>query len=116
MKLLYFIAACMVFITISASTYAQEPQTNATIKVGNCEIKIIPVANGRFGYEISKNKKLLIHQTTIPAMPGNNGFTTKTDAEKIARKVAEKINNGETLPSLSAIEVTDLVPLPKIKQ
>ena len=94
-----------------AKRYA--PQ-NDSIRVGAYVIKIIPAVHG-FGYDIYVDNKLFIHQTTIPAVAGNNGFATKDEAEKVARKMVEKMKNGESLPSLSAVEVDKLVPPPRVK-
>jgi hypothetical protein len=38
--------------------------------------------NHTFCYDVYADDRLLIHQTSIPAMPGNEGFKTKADARK----------------------------------
>jgi len=42
--------------------------------------------------------KLMIHQPTIPGVPGNEGFKTKEAAQKVVDLVLSKINKGEMPP------------------
>lgn len=67
-----------------------EEQRNA-----NTSYHIIDAPNGTFGYDVFVDGKLMIHQTSIPAMPGNDGFQTKDDASKVAEMVISKIRKGE---------------------
>ena len=86
---------------------------NDSIKIGKYLIKIIRSADGKYGYDIYIEQKLFIHQPAIPAMPGNSGFTTKDAAEKVAKKVVEKMQKGESLPTISIDEMKRLGVLPK---
>jgi hypothetical protein len=70
--------------------------------------QIIEAPNKKFGYDIYKNKQMLIHQPSIPAFPGNEGFQTKADAVKIAMLVIKKLKRGEMPPSVSRNELIAL--------
>lgn len=61
--------------------------------------------NNTWCYDIFKEKKLLIHQTSIPGIKGNEGFKRKSDAEKVAKLVIEKLKNGEMPPSVNEGEL-----------
>ena len=50
----------------------------------------------------------MIHQTSAPGLPGNEGFKTKTDAEKVAQLVIDKIEKGEMPPTISIDEIKKL--------
>jgi hypothetical protein len=41
-------------------------------------------------------------------MPGNEGFKTKADAEKVAKLVIDKIKRGEMPPTVSVEEMKKL--------
>jgi hypothetical protein len=69
---------------------------------------IIPTLNSTWCYDIFKNNKLFIHQTSIPGLPGNEGFKNKSDAEKVARLVIEKLRKGEMPPSVTKEELIKL--------
>ena len=84
-----------------------------SIKQGDYLIQIIAATKGTYGYDIYKSKKLFIHQPNIPAVPGNNGFATKSDAEKVARLVVDKMKKGETLPTITVDELKHLDVIPK---
>ena len=84
-----------------------------SIKQGDYLIQIIAATKSTYGYDIYKGKKLFIHQPTIPAIPGNNGFATKADAEKVAKLVVEKIKKEESLPTVTVDELKHLGVMPK---
>jgi hypothetical protein len=52
--------------------------------------------------------KLLIHQTTIPCLPGAEGFKFRPGAEKIAKLVIMKIQKGEMPPTVKIEELKKL--------
>src|SRR5580765_5059348 len=79
----------------------------------NLTYKTIPSAEKTWGYDIYNNRKLLIHQPSIPAMPGNSGFATKAATTKVAKKVIEKIKAGESPPTISIDEMKALGAIPK---
>ena len=94
-----------------AQTVSQDkpafPSSEA-FKNSNITSQLIPAANNSWGYDIYVDNKLMIHQPTVPAMPGNEGFKTKADAEKVAQLVISKIKNGEMPPSVSKEELQKL--------
>jgi hypothetical protein len=63
--------------------------------------KIIPSANNTFGYDILVYGRPLVHQPTIPGLSGNEGFTTKERAQKVAEFVVKKIRNNEMPPTVT---------------
>lgn len=77
-------------------------------KGSDYQFKITETKNNSYCYDIFKGDKLLIHQTSIPGIPGNEGFRSKTDAEKIARLVIGKLERGEMPPSVSKEELQKL--------
>jgi len=52
--------------------------------------------------------RLMIHQSSAPGLPGNEGFKTKADAEKVAKLVISKIKKGEMPPTVSIEEMKKL--------
>jgi len=53
-------------------------------------------------------KKKIIHQGSIPGMPGNEGFKSKSSAKKVALLVIEKLKKGEMPPSVTPEELKNL--------
>lgn len=114
MKLLMFCIFAMLF---SFPMYAQQQADNdntAKFPAANTyastklTYKIIDGANKTFGYDICADGKLMIHQKSIPAVPGNNGFKTKVGAIKVAQLVIDKIKKGEMPPTVSIDEMKKL--------
>ena len=70
--------------------------------------EIIDAPHHTYCYDVYADNKLLIHQTSIPAMPGNEGFKTKADTEKVALPVIDKIRKGEMPPTVSVDELKEL--------
>lgn len=58
-----------------------------------------------WGYIILMDGKPLIRQTSIPALPGNRGFSNRTRAKRAARLVIDKLHRGEMPPVLTKEEL-----------
>ena len=86
---------------------AQFPDGSA-YKNSNITYNIIDATNSTFGYDVFVDGKLMIHQTSIPSLPGNDGFKTKDDAAKVAELVMYKIRKGEMPPTVTADEMKNL--------
>jgi hypothetical protein len=84
----------------------KNPYANAKIT-----IKIIPSANKTFGYEILLSGRPLVHQPTIPGLPGNEGFTTKERAQTVAEFVVKKIRNNEIPPTVTIDDLNNMAVL-----
>jgi hypothetical protein len=70
--------------------------------------KIIDAPKHTYGYDVFGDGRLMIHQTSVPALPSNEGFKTKEDATKVALLVIEKIKKGEMPPTISIDEMKKL--------
>jgi Domain of unknown function (DUF4907) len=87
---------------------AKFPEASAYVRT-KLTYKVVDAPRYTYGYDIfADDGKLLIHQTSIPALPGNDGFQTKEDAIKIALLVIEKIRKGEMPPTISIQEMKQL--------
>jgi hypothetical protein len=65
-----------------------------------------PSGNG-WGYEIVYKKKVTIHQEFIPCITGNTPFASKNDAEKTAKLVIQKLEEGK-IPSITMQDLEEL--------
>ena len=81
----------------------QNPYANAQIST-----RIIPSVNNTFGYDILVNGKPLVHQPNIPGLPGNDGFTTKERARKVAEFVVKKIRKNEMPPTVTIEDLNNM--------
>jgi len=70
--------------------------------------KIIDAPKHTYCYDVFSDGRLMIHQTSVPALPSNEGFKTKEDATKVALLVIEKIKKGEMPPTISIDEMKQL--------
>jgi hypothetical protein len=61
-----------------------------------------------WGYRISEKGKQIIDQQTIPGVPGNQGFLTSADAQKVAELVIVKLEKGTFPPTISEEELQKL--------
>ncbi|MBS1921159.1 MAG: DUF4907 domain-containing protein [Bacteroidetes bacterium] len=103
MRFLFFIFS---FLFVFNCVHAQ--QFPASVKDAKLGYKIISVENNTWGYDIYNGTRLFVHQPTIPAMPGNKGFKSKQFAEKVAKKVIEKIKKGGGPPTITIDEMKQL--------
>lgn len=106
------------FVATVISSYGQDYRVvsknelktsqNGEAKVINYNYQIIAAPNSTWGYDIYKGNKLFIHQKNRPALPGNDGFKSKLDAEKVAGLVIDKLMKGEMPPSVTKEELNKL--------
>jgi len=98
--------------TPQAPADAQQPATSFPAAGEHAKAtlsyRIIDAPNGTYGYDILSDGRLFVHQTNLPGLPGNEGCTTKADAEKLAAFVIAKIQKGEMPPSVTTAELDSL--------
>ena len=81
--------------------------TTALKKKTDYSVKSIQTENG-WGYQIFKGKKLLINQPTIPAVQGNQSFSSELDAIKVGELVVNKLLQNQFPPTVSSEELISL--------
>ena len=94
------VLSLVLFLLIKAQSkehisISKNPYLNADI-----QLKTYKTESG-WGYDIYSNGKLLIHQPSIPALPGNNGFKIEADAQKVAKLIVNKIKRKIMPPTLT---------------
>tara|TARA_R110002074_G_scaffold215713_7_gene385536 strand:- start:571 stop:882 length:312 start_codon:yes stop_codon:yes gene_type:complete len=75
-------------------------------RINDLTINIYDIDYG-FGYNISVNDKILIKQSSIPAIQDIRYFSTKKDAYKVANLVVSKLENNQ-YPTISLQELINL--------
>jgi hypothetical protein len=104
---LIFVVACSQAPEKSAD---KDPAGDANMTLSSEKFEVITSVNPdqSYGYQILKDGKLMIDQKNIPAIQGNRGFSSKSDAEKIAYFTIDKIKNGAFPPTISVEELDSL--------
>ena len=118
LKLAALILSCCMSITMlfaqAPSAPVQPPgnaaKSPAASAYANSKLtyKIIDAPKHTWCYDVFADGRLMIHQTSAPALPGDEGFKTKEDAAKVALLVIEKIRKGEMPPTISIDEMKKL--------
>jgi len=100
-----FISACHPGTTIMSPDEAagerEAKQRKNPYADAELTVKILPSANNTFGYDVLLYGRPLVHQPNIPGLPGNDGFTTRERAQKVADFVVKKIRNNEMPPTVT---------------
>ena len=89
------------------SSAAKFPAASAYANI-KLTYKVIGAPKQTYGYDVFADGRLMIHQTSAPALPGNEGFRTKEDAAKVALLVIDKIGKGQMPPTISIDEMKRL--------
>ena len=105
-----FIFAGLPGTSISADEAAGKELKQQKNPYANAEItrKIIPAANNTFGYDILLYGRPLVHQSNIPGLPGNEGFTTKERGQTVAEFVVKKIRMNEMPPTVTIEDLNNM--------
>ena len=98
----------VLFFFLSIRLEAQSEPPLSQTKPAPLIYKIITLPDGTFSYDIFTGDHRIIHQTSIPARPGNEGFRRKEDAEKVARLVIDKLNKHIIPPTITVHEMDSL--------
>ncbi len=61
-----------------------------------------------YGYDIESNGKIIIHQPHMPCLESKIGFSTKKNAEAIAKLVIAKLKLGIFPPTITQNEILKL--------
>lgn len=62
---------------------------------------------GGWGYTVNVGAHPYIYQDFIPAIPGRSPFRSKEDAERVGKRVAEKLRKRQ-VPAISKQELAEL--------
>lgn len=93
------------FLLLLFCNCVQSQQITSTAKEAKLSYRIIHSDYNTWGYDIYNGTRLFIHQPTIPAIPGNKGFLTKQAAEKVAKRIIEKLHKSESPPTITIDEM-----------
>ena len=89
------------------SSVAKGPTASAYVNT-KLTYKVIAAPKHTYGYDVFADGRLMIHQTSAPALPGSQGFKTKEDAARVALLVIDKIKKGQMPPTISIEEMKKL--------
>jgi hypothetical protein len=113
--ILFFCCTSMTMLFAQAPSVPVQPDSSAAkfpkasaYASSKLTYKIIRAPKQTYGYDVFADGRLMIHQASAPALPGNEGLKTKEDATKVALLVIEKIKKGEMPPTISIDEVKQL--------
>lgn len=92
-------------IPVTTSENHQQEPTQYSFAVFLCDSSNRKLG---YGYNIIMDSHVFIHQPSIPSLPGNKGFTTKEQAEKVASLVVYKLTHNIMPPSVTPKELDSL--------
>lgn len=70
--------------------------------------KVVFISENNWGYQLSQKGTMVINQTSIPSIQGINGFDTKEKAERTAKHILNKVENGIFPPTVDKEELDSL--------
>jgi hypothetical protein len=92
-----------------AASNSFNPYENANLTVEVFKIDSIDHNGSRgWGYDIMNDGKIYIHQPNIPAIMGNNGFSSEEKAQEAGEFVIQKLKNNIVPPSVTPEELDSL--------
>lgn len=94
---LIFCLICLAVVTVYLF-YPRQP---------HYQVQVFKTTSG-WGYDILNNKKMVIHQPTIPGQYGIVGFTSQEEAHRVGNWVAEKMKQTEAMPTLTKEDLRQL--------
>lgn len=83
-------------------------QNSKAVKQSVASYKIIEAPENTWCYDIFIDNRMIIHQPSVPGLPGNRGFDRQEDAAKVAQLVLHKIQHNQMPPTVSRNEMDSL--------
>lgn len=105
---------CYIFLFVCNAIVAQNISQHlkntvaSTPEKSSLSYQIINAPESTFGYDILDHNRMMVHQPSIPGLPGNKGFSKKADAEKVAKLVISKISRNIMPPTITKNEMDSL--------
>lgn len=93
---------------LSANTASSTSTSAEVTKPTKFSYRTISANSNTWCYDIMKDGKLFIHQTSIPGIAGSQGFKTKEQASQVAVLVIQKLNDGQMPPTVTEKELKQL--------
>lgn len=104
---LLLIAAIIATILYNPKSPVSEEHGTSSINTpSTAKLNVYKIENG-WGYEILVDSKVFIYQESIPGLPSNVKFISKSDAKKCGELVLEKLTDGK-IPYISKSELDSL--------
>ena len=66
------------------------------------------ISENNWGYQIFQKETMIINQTTIPSIQGIDGFDTEEKAERTAKFILNKVENGIFPPTVDKEDLEKL--------
>ncbi|GAA4323234.1 DUF4907 domain-containing protein [Flaviaesturariibacter amylovorans] len=112
-RLFLLLIACLSATGGRAQTGAARPAaatstTASPYSKSKFAYKIIPAPGGTWCYDIYADGRMVIHQPSVPGLPGTTGFRNKESAEKVALLVMDKLRKGGMPPTIAIAEMKKL--------
>lgn len=93
------------------STVSTNSKVEATPKKASSSewsYKVVLISENNWGYQLSQKGTMVINQTSIPSIQGIDGFDTKEKAERTAKHILNKLENGIFPPTVDKEELDSL--------
>ncbi len=97
------IAGFLIIIALATVYYARHQKKDDKVFV---QAETFQTTRG-WGYNITVDGKVYIHQEFIPGLSGKQSFKTKEDALKVGRKVIEKLSSNQ-LPTITTDDLKQM--------
>jgi len=107
LRLLRIFVAIIFLICTPHLLQAQSNTGNGPNPSKNLKYKVFQSGTG-WGYDITDNDKVLIHQPRIPGMSGIHPFISSAEAGKVAGLAILKIKKGVFPPTITYSELDSL--------
>ena len=101
-----------ILIAFTVACVRKKERNNDKQSGNNYTAKIYNTNGSGYGYDVYKDSLVFIHQPIIPGIQGNQGFSSKQDAQKVADLMIKKLSNNIMPPSITNQELDSLEVLP----
>ncbi len=108
------VLAILIFLNFQKSrevkVEGEKTEENAVSPYLNSDIQVKTYEGEKgWGYDITIDGVIYVHQPSIPALPGDDGFKTEAYARAVAELMVQKIKDNILPPGVTEEEVKSLI-------
>jgi len=107
--LIFMLSAIIVFTNLKSTKEVKVEEQKTRTEVSpylNSDIQVKTFQGEKgWGYDITIDGTTYVHQPSIPALSGDDGFKTEADAKNVANLMVEKIRKNIMPPGVTEEEV-----------
>lgn len=90
------------------SIVSKVDQIQENVQTSDWSYEVVLISENNWGYQLFQKGTMIINQTSIPSVQGIDGFDSQEKADRTAKHIINKLENGIFPPTVNKEELDSL--------